>query len=87
MEASLAVSYGCLEPDLQRRFRALGVFAPAPFDLAALAALWGDKDEAAETGLDLDAAEDAARLLVRRGVLARTESRLEGGTEDLAQPA
>ena len=63
MEACLALSYRGLEPDLQRRFRALGVFAPAAFDLAALAAVWGDEDG--------EAAEPAVRGLLRRGLLAQ----------------
>lgn len=35
VEACLALSYDRLDDDLRRRFRTLGVFAPAPFDLAA----------------------------------------------------
>jgi tetratricopeptide (TPR) repeat protein len=43
---SLSLSYDNLKPDdLKRRFRATGVFAlEGTFDLAALAAVWGDAD-------------------------------------------
>lgn len=53
VEACLALSYNSLDGELRRRFRALGVFAEAPFDVDAMAALWGDEAEdsvaAAET--------------------------------------
>lgn len=46
LDLSLAQSYEMLTPDLQRRFRATGVFAlEGSFDRAALAAVWGDDDE------------------------------------------
>jgi len=63
VEASLTLSYGDLDLDLRQRFRALGVFAPAPFDLAGLAAVWGVES--------VEEAEDMARLLVRRALLAQ----------------
>lgn len=44
VEASFALSYEDLDPDLQRRLRALGIFAPSPFALPAVAAVWGDTD-------------------------------------------
>ena len=68
VEASLALSFEHLEPDLQRRFCALGVFASSPFDLAALAAVWDDED--------LGDAERAARSLLHRALIARTGTKL-----------
>lgn len=45
VERSLWVSYSALSGDLQRRFRATGIFAlESTFDRAALAAVWGDAD-------------------------------------------
>ena len=71
VEYTLSLSLQGLNADLVRRFRALGVFAPAPFDLAALAAVWQDED--------LELAEEAARQLVRRALLQRGEERLPAG--------
>jgi len=42
VEACFALSYNALDPEAQRRFRALGVFAPAPFDEDAVLAVWGE---------------------------------------------
>jgi hypothetical protein len=62
VEACLALSYEYLSSDQQRRFRGLGIFAPGPFDLPALAAVW--KDAA------VDAAEAAIEDVLRpRGLL------------------
>ncbi len=45
---SLTVSYDALTEEGQRRFRALGAFAPdGSFDRAAAAAVWGDAQESA----------------------------------------
>ena len=63
IEACFTMSYEHLDADLQRRFTALGVFALAPFDRDAIAAVWGDEDT--------DAVDDAIRLLVRRSLLTR----------------
>ncbi len=46
LELSLSLSYKVLKPDLQRRFRLLGIFAlESSFTRATLAAIWGDEDE------------------------------------------
>ncbi|MDW8327646.1 MAG: NB-ARC domain-containing protein, partial [Anaerolineales bacterium] len=42
VEACFALSYDALDVETQRCFRALGVFAPAAFDEAAVLAVWGD---------------------------------------------
>jgi hypothetical protein len=63
VEMSLALSYGDLVPDLQQRFRALGVFAPAPFDQSGLAAVWEVES--------VEEAEEMARPLVRRALLTQ----------------
>ncbi len=63
VEACLALSYGDLDADLKRRFRALGVFAEAPFDRAAMAAVWGDSEEGT--------AAAAAASLHRRNLVRR----------------
>jgi hypothetical protein len=58
-----ALSYEALDADMQRRFRALGVFAGRePFSVAAAAAVWdeGEGD-----------AEDSLRFLLRRALLER----------------
>ncbi len=68
LEYTLALSLQDLDPALVARFWALGAFAPAPFDLPALAAVWGDADP--------DAAETQARRLVQRALLQRAEDRL-----------
>jgi tetratricopeptide (TPR) repeat protein len=57
LSKSLALSYDALDADGRRRFRALGVFAASTtFDLAALAAVWGEgqasADRAAEALVD-----------------------------------
>ncbi|MSR84794.1 MAG: tetratricopeptide repeat protein, partial [Candidatus Latescibacteria bacterium] len=71
VEACLKLSYDRLsDDDIRRRFRALGVCAAAPFDLAALAAVWGDGT--------VEKAEAAARQLQRRGLLERMEGAAAG---------
>ncbi len=62
VEACLALSYTALDADMQRRFRALACFAPAPFDRAALKAVWGDEDE--------ESVEQAIPRLTRRNLLS-----------------
>ena len=62
IETCFTLSYEHLDPDLQRRFCALGVFALAPFDRAAIAAVWAE---------DGDAVEQSIRQLVRHSLLAR----------------
>lgn len=69
IEACFTLSYEHLNADLQRRFRVLGVFAPAPFDRDAIAAVWGDDDD--------DAVDDAIRLLVRRSLLSKDDAAQE----------
>ena len=62
LELSLSLSYDDLTPDLQRRFRLTGVFAPGgTFDRAAAQAVWGDTDET-----DTD---DALNTLKQAGLL------------------
>ncbi len=52
--ASLNLTYGDLNAEMQRRFRLLGVFAPeGTFDAAAAAAVWEEPLEAAEKKLNL----------------------------------
>jgi hypothetical protein len=63
IEMCFTMSYARLDADLQRRFRALGVFALAAFDRDALAEVWRDDNE--------DTVDDAIRLLVRRSLLSR----------------
>lgn len=63
LEACFALSYTRLSAPLQMRFRALGVF-PAPFDEAALFAVWG-KDDAGYL-----------KRLLRRSLLKKEESGL-----------
>ena len=69
IEACFTMSYEHLDADLQRRFTALGVFALAPFDRDAIAAVWGDEDT--------DAVDDAIRLLVRRSLLSKDDATQE----------
>ena len=64
VEACLAMSYTALDADMQRRFRTLGVFAPAPFDQAAIAAVWNE---------DGEAVEQAIHYLTRRNLVAKEE--------------
>lgn len=66
LEVSLAESYIDLTSDGQRRFRALGVFAPeGTFDNGALKAVWADEDATdADDGID---------LLTRAGLLVRLD--------------
>jgi tetratricopeptide (TPR) repeat protein len=78
VEACLAMSYRALDADMQRRFRLLGVFAPAPFDRDAIAAVW---DEA-----DADVVDNAIHFLTRRNLLTRVILSAEG-TKDLADDA
>jgi len=60
LEACFALSYNALTPELQMRFRALGVF-PVPFAADALFAVWN----AADT--------DALQRLLRRSLLKKDE--------------
>lgn len=54
IERSLNLSYSTLTPDLQERFRALGVLAPdADLNVAMAAAVWGNSVEEAENTLNL----------------------------------
>ena len=53
-EESLKVTYSDLLPEMQRRFRALGVFAPdGSFDAAAAAAVWAEPTETAQSKLNV----------------------------------
>ncbi|MEP6878979.1 MAG: tetratricopeptide repeat protein [Nitrosospira sp.] len=63
IEVCFTMSYERLDEDLRRRFRALGVFALAPFDRDAIAAVWDDEDA--------DTVGKAIQLLVRRSLLTR----------------
>jgi len=65
VEACLVMSYTALDADMQRRFRALGVFAPAPFDQAAIAAVWNEEDG--------ETVEQAVHYLTRRNPLCHNE--------------
>jgi tetratricopeptide (TPR) repeat protein len=62
IEACFTMSYERLDADMQRRFRALGVFAPAPFDCDAIAAVWNEEG---------DGVDEAIKYLVRRSLLTR----------------
>ncbi len=64
IEACFTLSYTVLDADMQRRFRALGVFAPAPFDHDAIAAVWN------EDGNIVDA---SIKQLVRRSLLSKAD--------------
>ncbi len=62
VELSLSLSYAALKPDLQRRYRALGVLPiESTFDLPLLAALWSDEDP--------DDARAPLRTLLDNGLL------------------
>jgi tetratricopeptide (TPR) repeat protein len=53
-EESLSVTYSDLNAEMQRRFRALGVFAPkGTFDAAAAAAVWAEPTETAQSKLNV----------------------------------
>jgi tetratricopeptide (TPR) repeat protein len=75
VEACLAMSYTALDEKMQRRFRLLGVFAPAPFDRDAIAAVWNESDA--------DVVDKAIHFLTRRNLLTRVILSAEG-TQDLA---
>ncbi len=81
VEACLALSYNALDPEARRRFRALGVFAPAPFGEDAVSAVWGDSPlPAGEGGASLMGvrAPQYLKTLTRRNLLAKTD---DGGPE------
>jgi tetratricopeptide (TPR) repeat protein len=63
MEVCFTMSYERLDENLQRCFCALGVFALAPFDRNAIAAVWGDKES--------NTVDKAIQLLERRSLLTR----------------
>jgi len=50
VEAAIALSYAALDPELQRRFRALAAF-PAPFPHGAAAMVWDVEEEIADDSL------------------------------------
>jgi len=66
LEACLALSYNALDTETQRRFRALGVFAPAPFDEEAILTVWNESLSASN---DLS---ETIRTLTRRALLTKT---------------
>ena len=66
MEACLALSYSALDTEMRSRFRALGVFAPAPFDRVAILAIWAEEDA--------EALEGTLRHLTRRNLLTQAAS-------------
>ncbi len=74
IEVCFTMSYERLDDDMQRRFRALGVFAPAPFDREAIAAVWDE---------DGDGVDDAIKFLLRRSLLSRV---IANQAKNLAQP-
>jgi tetratricopeptide (TPR) repeat protein len=78
IEACLKLSYDRLDADMQRRFRLFGVFAPAPFDRDAIAAVWDETDA--------DIIDNALHFLTRRNLLTRVILSAEG-TKDLADDA
>jgi tetratricopeptide (TPR) repeat protein len=47
VEASINLSYGLIDPEMQKRWRMLGIF-PDTFDAAAVAAVWGVEREDAQ---------------------------------------
>lgn len=70
LEWCLALSYAeRLDADMQRRFRALGAFARAPYNRAAISAVWDDADAEAVT--------DAIEYLVQRNLLEEDEAAQE----------
>ena len=71
VEASLALSYDLLAPELQRRWAALSVF-PSTFDHAAAEAVWE---------MEPDAAQDALDELVRYSLLDFLPSPVPAGDE------
>lgn len=68
IEACFTLSYEHLDADLQRRFRALGVFAPAPFERDAIAAVWAEEEEMVNGSIS---------QLVRRSLLTKNEATQE----------
>jgi tetratricopeptide (TPR) repeat protein len=64
IEVCFTMSYERLDAEMQRRFRALGVFAPAPFDRDAIAAVWDEDGDVARV-------DEAIKFLARRSLLAR----------------
>jgi|GEM_PF-1764589 len=82
VEACFALSYAALGKEDQRRFRALGVFAEAPFDAAAVGAVWGEDKEVPPTLRREDA-------LLRQHALLRAYARallqIEGETDRAAE--
>ena len=81
-------SYDALDPDLQRRFRAMGVFAPdAPWDIILTIPFWSEVSEmkeecsAEETEIAIKATIKALRM---HGLLAQTK--LEGYPEGWYEP-
>ena len=75
VEASLALSYEILNPDLQRLWRGLAVF-PDTFDAAAAVAVWE---------LDEDAAQDALGDLVKYSLLEWDDDTRRYRLHDLAR--
>jgi tetratricopeptide (TPR) repeat protein len=68
VEASLKLSYDGLDLHMQQRFRALGIFAPAPFSSGAVAEVWGNIETAA-----IEQVPDILQYLARKGLLTRGE--------------
>jgi tetratricopeptide (TPR) repeat protein len=75
VDASLALSYDLLSPELQRQFRALAVF-PETFDVDGAVAVWATEH---------DAAHDALSTLVRYSLLIWVEESKRYSLHDLVQ--
>ncbi len=69
IETCFTLSYEHLDADLQRRFCALGVFALAPFDREAIAAVWDDEEG--------EAVDQSISQLVRRSLLSKVDGTAE----------
>ena len=79
MERCFLLSYQRLDSEQQRCYRGLGVFAQAPFDLAALAAVWSTAAGEEDRGAGHGGCGQVATWLVRRGLLEPAEDRLPAG--------
>jgi tetratricopeptide (TPR) repeat protein len=90
VESSISLSYALLDPEIQKRWRMLGVF-PDTFDELAAAAVWGMEGTASEDAITkaLNSAKDTLSQLLQYSMLEWNEAtkryRLHDLTRDFAR--
>jgi tetratricopeptide (TPR) repeat protein len=83
IEMCFTLSYDHLDADLRQRFYALGVFALAPFDRDAIAAVWAEDGEV----VDQSISQLVRRSLLSRVILSRETAKNPDATDETLRSA